>query len=106
MSTKDLSRTAYDHLWMHFTRMSSYENSPVPTIVRGEGTYIYDDKGKRYLDGLAGPVRGPGGPRPRASSPRPPSSRRRSSRSSRCGPTPTPRPSSWPSGWPTTRRAT
>ena len=54
MSTKDLSRTAYDHLWMHFTRMSSYENAPVPTIVRGEGTYIYDDKGKRYLDGLAG----------------------------------------------------
>jgi adenosylmethionine-8-amino-7-oxononanoate aminotransferase len=39
---------------MHFTRMSSYEKAPVPTIVRGEGTYIYDDKGKRYLDGLAG----------------------------------------------------
>ena len=54
MSTKDLSQTAYDHLWMHFTRMSSYEKSPVPTIVRGEGTHIYDDKGKRYLDGLAG----------------------------------------------------
>ncbi|MGI5392484.1 aspartate aminotransferase family protein [Streptomyces sp. CA-251251] len=55
MSTdKDLSRTAYDHLWMHFTRMSSYENAPVPTIVRGEGTHIYDDKGRRYLDGLAG----------------------------------------------------
>ncbi|GAA3376253.1 aspartate aminotransferase family protein [Streptomyces sannanensis] len=52
--TQDLSKTAYDHLWMHFTRMSSYENAPVPTIVRGEGTYIYDDKGKRYLDGLAG----------------------------------------------------
>ncbi|ANW21822.1 hypothetical protein BB341_06075 [Streptomyces clavuligerus] len=39
---------------MHFTRMSSYENAPVPTIVRGEGTYIWDDKGKRYIDGLAG----------------------------------------------------
>src|SRR5690349_12913307 len=39
---------------MHFTRMSSYENSPVPTIVRGEGTYIYDTDGRRYLDGLAG----------------------------------------------------
>ncbi|GGX22111.1 aspartate aminotransferase family protein [Streptomyces lomondensis] len=52
--SKDLSQTAYDHLWMHFTRMSSYEKSPVPTIVRGEGTYIYDDQGKRYLDGLAG----------------------------------------------------
>ncbi|MEU5403078.1 aspartate aminotransferase family protein [Streptomyces sp. NPDC005963] len=50
----DLSKSAYDHLWMHFTRMSSYENNPVPTIVRGEGTYIYDDQGKRYIDGLAG----------------------------------------------------
>ncbi|TPQ19831.1 aspartate aminotransferase family protein [Streptomyces sporangiiformans] len=54
VTSNDLSKTAYDHLWMHFTRMSSYENAPVPTIVRGEGTYIYDDKGKRYLDGLAG----------------------------------------------------
>ncbi|WP_329311819.1 aspartate aminotransferase family protein [Streptomyces sp. NBC_01262] len=54
MTNADLSKTAYDHLWMHFTRMSSYENAPVPTIVRGEGTYIYDDKGKRYLDGLSG----------------------------------------------------
>lgn len=53
-SPKDLSKAAYDHLWMHFTRMSSYEHSPVPTIVRGEGTHIYDDRGKRYLDGLAG----------------------------------------------------
>ncbi|MER5744818.1 aspartate aminotransferase family protein [Streptomyces sp. NPDC059913] len=52
--SKDLSRTAYDHLWMHFTRMSDYETAPVPTIVRGEGTYIYDDQGKRYLDGLSG----------------------------------------------------
>ncbi|MFC5721119.1 aspartate aminotransferase family protein [Streptomyces gamaensis] len=52
--SKDLSKTAYDHLWMHFTRMGSYQHTPVPTIVRGEGTYIYDDKGKRYLDGLAG----------------------------------------------------
>ncbi len=46
--------TAYDHLWMHFTRMSSYKDAPVPTIVRGEGAYIYDSNGRRYLDGLAG----------------------------------------------------
>ena len=50
----DLSKTAYDHLWMHFTRMSSYENAPVPTIVRGEGCYVFDDRGRRILDGLAG----------------------------------------------------
>src|SRR5215475_4728272 len=45
---------ARDHLWMHFTRISSYADVPVPTIVRGEGAYIYDVNGRRYLDGLAG----------------------------------------------------
>ena len=35
--------------------MSAYAASAdVPVIVRGEGAYIWDDKGKRYLDGLAG----------------------------------------------------
>lgn len=43
-----------DHLWMHFTRMSSYRDAPVPTIVRGEGAYVWDSSGRRYLDGLAG----------------------------------------------------
>jgi adenosylmethionine-8-amino-7-oxononanoate aminotransferase len=52
MTTTD-SR-AYDHLWMHFTRMSSYKDNPVPTIVKGEGAYIWDADGRRYLDGLAG----------------------------------------------------
>ncbi|MDQ1730420.1 MAG: hypothetical protein QOK10_579 [Pseudonocardiales bacterium] len=49
-----LSDSARDHLWMHFTRLSSYDNAPVPTIVRGEGAYIYDIHGRRYLDGLSG----------------------------------------------------
>ncbi|TCC52866.1 aspartate aminotransferase family protein [Kribbella capetownensis] len=49
-----LQKSARDHLWMHFTRMSSYEKSDVPVIVRGDGAYIYDARGKRYLDGLAG----------------------------------------------------
>ena len=49
-----LAKSAHDHLWMHFTRMSTYDSVDVPVIVRGEGAYIYDDKGKRYLDGLAG----------------------------------------------------
>jgi adenosylmethionine-8-amino-7-oxononanoate aminotransferase len=42
------------NLWMHFTRMSSYASSDVPVIVRGSGQYVYDQHGKRYLDGLAG----------------------------------------------------
>jgi adenosylmethionine-8-amino-7-oxononanoate aminotransferase len=47
-------RAAHANLWMHFTRLSSYENHEVPVIVRGEGPYIWDSHGKRYLDGLAG----------------------------------------------------
>ena len=45
---------ATDHLWMHFTRMSSYRDGEVPTIVRGDGAYVWDSHGRRYLDGLAG----------------------------------------------------
>jgi adenosylmethionine-8-amino-7-oxononanoate aminotransferase len=50
----DIDSRAYDHLWMHFTRMSTYKDSPVPTIVKGDGAYIWDANGRRYLDGLAG----------------------------------------------------
>jgi adenosylmethionine-8-amino-7-oxononanoate aminotransferase len=49
-----LQKAAKDHLWMHFTRMSAYKDADVPVIVRGEGAYIYDAQGRRYLDGLAG----------------------------------------------------
>jgi adenosylmethionine-8-amino-7-oxononanoate aminotransferase len=49
-----LQEKAKRHLWLHFTRMSSYADHEVPVIVRGEGAYVYDQRGKRYLDGLAG----------------------------------------------------
>jgi adenosylmethionine-8-amino-7-oxononanoate aminotransferase len=42
------------NLWLHFTRMSSYDDSDVPVIVRGSGAYVFDQHGKRYLDGLSG----------------------------------------------------
>jgi adenosylmethionine-8-amino-7-oxononanoate aminotransferase len=51
---EQLQDAAKQHLWMHFTRMSSYNDADIPMIVRGSGPYVYDDKGKRYLDGLAG----------------------------------------------------
>jgi adenosylmethionine-8-amino-7-oxononanoate aminotransferase len=54
MNKKSLESAARDHLWMHFTRLSAYAKSPVPMIVRGDGPYIYDINGKRYLDGLSG----------------------------------------------------
>ncbi|MFL6060541.1 MAG: aspartate aminotransferase family protein [Marmoricola sp.] len=46
-------QAARDHLWMHFARHGGPE-SEIPTIVRGEGAYIYDSHDRRYLDGLAG----------------------------------------------------
>src|SRR6266516_1094871 len=50
----DLQKAAKEHLWMHFTRMGGYETEDVPIIVRGEGCYLEDANGKRYLDALAG----------------------------------------------------
>ena len=47
-----LQEMARRHLWMHFTRLAAYEQVEVPIIVRGEGCYVYDEHGKRYLDGL------------------------------------------------------
>jgi adenosylmethionine-8-amino-7-oxononanoate aminotransferase len=37
-----LQELAKRHLWMHFTRMSAYEETEVPVIVRGEGCYVWD----------------------------------------------------------------
>jgi adenosylmethionine-8-amino-7-oxononanoate aminotransferase len=51
ISGLDLQQAAKDHLWLHFTRMGGYD---VPIIVRGDGCYLWDANGKRYLDALAG----------------------------------------------------
>jgi adenosylmethionine-8-amino-7-oxononanoate aminotransferase len=49
-----LQEEARRHLWMHFTRMGSFgPEHEVPIIVRGEGCYVWDDHGNRYLDGLS-----------------------------------------------------
>ena len=44
-----------DNLWLHFTRHSAADDDhAVPIIERGEGAYVWDTDGRRYLDGLAG----------------------------------------------------
>jgi adenosylmethionine-8-amino-7-oxononanoate aminotransferase len=50
----DLHDLARRHLWMHFSRLWSYADHEVPVIVRGEGAYVWDTHGRRYLDGLSG----------------------------------------------------
>jgi adenosylmethionine-8-amino-7-oxononanoate aminotransferase len=50
-----LQRTALDHLWLHFTEMGGYDDpAELQVIVKGDGCYLEDANGKRYLDALAG----------------------------------------------------
>ena len=54
LDPEQLQEAAKRHLWMHFTRMGAYAKQDVPVIVRGEGPWVWDSTGKRYLDGLSG----------------------------------------------------
>ena len=42
------------NLWLHFSRMGAYRDSPPPVMVRGRGAEVFDDRGRRDLDGLSG----------------------------------------------------
>lgn len=42
------------HMVLHFTKGSAWNAEDIPMYVRGEGSYLWDDGGKRYLDALAG----------------------------------------------------
>jgi adenosylmethionine-8-amino-7-oxononanoate aminotransferase len=48
----ELSRKADRHLWGHFARHGQGITPPI--IERGEGVHIWDNTGKRYIDGLSG----------------------------------------------------
>jgi len=49
-----LQDLAKRHLWMHFSRMGAYnDGAEIPIIVKGDGCYVWDDKGNKYLDGLS-----------------------------------------------------
>lgn len=48
-----LRRLASDHLWGQFSRLAP-DDGAIPIMERGEGCYVWDTDGRRYLDGLAG----------------------------------------------------
>ncbi|MEJ7636158.1 aspartate aminotransferase family protein [Aeromicrobium sp.] len=50
-----LQKAGKRHLWMHFSRHGSYDDAhDIPIIAKGDGMYVWDAQGRRYLDGLAG----------------------------------------------------
>jgi adenosylmethionine-8-amino-7-oxononanoate aminotransferase len=54
MTSDELAAAAADHLWLHFWPLADEADGPVTVIERGEGAYVWDDRGNRYIDGLAG----------------------------------------------------
>jgi adenosylmethionine-8-amino-7-oxononanoate aminotransferase len=53
-SAAALQDQAKRHLWMHFARLGAFQaGAAVPIIARGEGCYVWDADGNRYLDGLS-----------------------------------------------------
>jgi adenosylmethionine-8-amino-7-oxononanoate aminotransferase len=51
MSTSERARR---HLVPHFTSYTAWESEQLPVLVRGEGAWVWDENGTRYLDGLSG----------------------------------------------------
>ncbi len=51
LSTDELVDLARKHLWLH---MAPQTGDAMTVIERGEGCYLWDTEGRRYLDGLAG----------------------------------------------------
>ncbi|MDI3405667.1 aspartate aminotransferase family protein [Streptomyces cavernicola] len=49
-----LRAKARRHLGPHFTRKDVWQDAELPVFVRSEGCHLYDDQGRRFLDGLAG----------------------------------------------------
>ncbi len=50
-----LAELARRHLWMHFARLGTLDEAhPVRVLAHGEGCYVWDSEGNRFLDGLAG----------------------------------------------------
>jgi len=47
-----VNQDGLEHLWLPFTQMGD-PLGKTPHIVRGQGCWLVDDQGKRYLDGIA-----------------------------------------------------
>src|SRR5579859_4835532 len=54
MNHRLLAQKDKKYLWHPFTQQLEWEKDPDITIItRGKGTFLYDAKGKKYLDGVS-----------------------------------------------------
>ncbi len=53
MSNQEISRRDLRHVWHPCTQMHDHEQLPLVPIRRGEGIWLEDFDGKRYLDGIS-----------------------------------------------------
>jgi len=40
-------------LWHPYTKFSALDENPLPVITHGEGVFLYDDEGRKYLDAIS-----------------------------------------------------
>lgn len=52
-TTDTLQRLDHAHLWHPFTPMKQWRQSPPLVIERGDGPYVFDTDGNRYIDGTS-----------------------------------------------------
>jgi len=52
LDTKTLQEYDRDYVWHPFTQMKEWEESDQIVISHGEGSYLIDTDGNRYLDGV------------------------------------------------------
>src|SRR5438270_3796739 len=53
MTTPELRRLDNAHVWHPFTPMLEYDREETPIIAAGDGFYLIDTDGRRYLDGVS-----------------------------------------------------
>jgi len=51
--TKKLATYDKEYVWHPFTQMKEYEETDPIVIEGGEGVYLYDTEGKKYIDGVS-----------------------------------------------------
>jgi adenosylmethionine---8-amino-7-oxononanoate aminotransferase len=52
-SIKELRYKATKHLWHPYTDINTFEKTNFPIVEKAEGVYIYENDGKKLLDGIA-----------------------------------------------------